>query len=183
MRDNVPQAKNAVNPGASPKPTAGSRAGAPKNPKKAGKRVFMSGKKIMVINGPSLNLLGQREPGLYGSQTLEEINEGLKLLASRWGMSLEFAQHNCEGKIVESLHRAGESFDGAILNAAAYTHTSVAIRDAVLAIGKPVVEVHLTNPAAREGFRRRSLLAGAALGSVSGFGAKSYELALYWFTL
>jgi 3-dehydroquinate dehydratase-2 len=143
----------------------------------------MSGKKIMVINGPNLNLLGQREPDLYGSKTLDEINEGLLLKARHFGLSLEFVQSNCEGKIIETLHRVGESFDGAILNAGGYTHTSVAIRDAVLAIGKPVVEVHLTNPAAREGFRRRSLLTGAALGSVTGFGEKSYELALYWFSL
>ncbi|MDR1578344.1 MAG: 3-dehydroquinate dehydratase [Deltaproteobacteria bacterium] len=143
----------------------------------------MSVKKIMVINGPNLNLLGQREPGLYGSQTLAELNASLKVSGERLGLELEFVQAHCEGKIIESLHRVGEELDGAILNAGGYTHTSVSIRDAVLSINKPVVEVHLTNPAARESFRQVSLLTGAAVGVVAGFGARSYELALYWFSL
>ncbi|MDR0549841.1 MAG: type II 3-dehydroquinate dehydratase [Deltaproteobacteria bacterium] len=143
----------------------------------------MSDKKIMVINGPNLNLLGHREPDLYGSKTLDELNAALELKAKEWGLALEFIQSNCEGKIIESLQRAGQGFFGVILNAAGYTHTSVAIRDAILAIKTPVVEVHFTNPAGRESFRRVSLLAGAAKGVVAGFGARSYELALYWFTL
>ncbi|MDR2141498.1 MAG: type II 3-dehydroquinate dehydratase [Deltaproteobacteria bacterium] len=143
----------------------------------------MSEKRIMVINGPNLNLLGFREPGLYGSQTLDEINADLTQKATQWGLGLEFVQSNCEGKIIESLHRVRTEFAGAILNAGGYTHTSVAIRDAILAIEKPVIEVHLTNPAARDSFRRHSLLAGAAVGSIAGLGAASYELALYWFSL
>ncbi|MDR1608182.1 MAG: type II 3-dehydroquinate dehydratase [Deltaproteobacteria bacterium] len=143
----------------------------------------MSVKKILVINGPNINLLGKREPSLYGSQTLDELNASLTKSAERLGLELEFVQANCEGKIIETLHRAGAEKDGAILNAGGYTHTSVSIRDAVLSIQKPVIEVHLTNPAAREEFRRVSLLTGAAVGVVAGFGARSYELALYWFSL
>jgi 3-dehydroquinate dehydratase-2 len=143
----------------------------------------MSDKKIMVVNGPNLNLLGSREPALYGSQTLDEINAALEALAAKWGLALEFVQSNCEGKIVESLQRASQGYAGVILNAAGYTHTSVAIRDAIMAIETPVVEVHLTNPAGRESFRRVSLLAEAVKGTVAGFGARSYEMALYWFSL
>ncbi|MDR1871834.1 MAG: type II 3-dehydroquinate dehydratase [Deltaproteobacteria bacterium] len=143
----------------------------------------MSVKKLMVINGPNLNLLGTREPALYGSETLEDINAALRAKAKTLGIELEFIQSNCEGKIIESLHRAGTDFDGVILNAAGYSHTSVAIRDAVLSINKPVVETHLTNPAGRESFRQRSFLAGAAKGVIAGFGAKSYFLALHWFSL
>ncbi|MDR1395036.1 MAG: type II 3-dehydroquinate dehydratase [Deltaproteobacteria bacterium] len=140
----------------------------------------MPARKILVINGPSLNLLGQREPGLYGTKTLEQINEDLARLAAGWSAEVDFFQSNYEGALVEAVHRAGADYDGAILNAAAYTHTSAAIRDAVLAIGKPVIEVHLTSPAARDSFRHHSFLAGAARGVISGFGPQSYELALYW---
>ncbi|MDR0621097.1 MAG: type II 3-dehydroquinate dehydratase [Deltaproteobacteria bacterium] len=137
--------------------------------------------KILVINGPNLNLLGQREPERYGYKSLEEINRELAGLAREMGLEVEFFQSNHEGELVEAVQRAGRDFQGAILNAAAYTHTSLALRDAVLAIDKPVVEVHLTNPAAREDFRHRSFLAGATVGLVAGFGPRSYELALRWF--
>ena len=142
--------------------------------------------KILVINGPNLNLLGLREPDLYGALTLDEINRRLGLLAAELGLSIGFLQSNHEGELVEAVQglrqeREGAPYDGAILNAGGYTHTSVALRDAVLASDKPVVEVHLTNPAAREDFRQVSLLAGAARGSIAGFGPLSYELALWWF--
>jgi 3-dehydroquinate dehydratase-2 len=138
-------------------------------------------KKIMIVNGPNLNLLGRREPGLYGDETLDDLKERLTALARKIGLELEFFQSNHEGELVEAIQRAAESCDGAVLNAGAYTHTSVALRDAVLGAGTPVVEVHLTNPAAREPFRRKSLLSGAAVGLISGFGFASYELALVWF--
>ncbi|MDR1657959.1 MAG: type II 3-dehydroquinate dehydratase [Deltaproteobacteria bacterium] len=138
-------------------------------------------KKILVINGPNLNLLGQREPGLYGHLTLAGINDRLKKLAETLNLEIFFIQSNHEGALVDAVQLVGSQYDGGILNAAAYTHTSLALRDAVLAIDKPVIEVHLTNPASREEFRQRSLLAGAASGLVAGFGARSYELALYWF--
>jgi 3-dehydroquinate dehydratase-2 len=137
--------------------------------------------KILVINGPNLNLLGQREPGLYGPETLDSICRRLADLAGRLGVEVDFFQSNHEGALVEAVQSLDGAYQGAILNAAAYTHTSVALRDAVLAAKAPVVEVHLTNPAAREDFRRVSLLAGAAAGAISGFGPASYELALHWF--
>ena len=137
--------------------------------------------KIMVINGPNLNLLGLREPGLYGTLTLPELNLRLGQLASELGFELGFIQSNHEGELVEAVQSLGREAQGAILNAGGYTHTSVALRDAVLASDKPVVEVHLTNPAAREDFRHVSLLAGAARGLIAGFGPLSYELALLWF--
>lgn len=138
--------------------------------------------KVMIVNGPNLNLLGQREPYLYGTKTLTEIEESLTRLGSEIGVETEFYQSNIEGELVEALQRAAESAQGIILNAGAYTHTSIALRDAIAAIKTPVVEVHLTNPQGREEFRRHSLLAGVCAGSVSGFGPASYELALWWFS-
>lgn len=137
--------------------------------------------KIFVINGPNLNLLGKREPGLYGSKTLAQIEEDLKNLAAELGVDVEFFQSNHEGELVDVLQRAGATAQGALLNAGAYTHTSVALRDAVLCCGVPVVEVHLTNPQAREDFRRVSYLADACAGTVAGFGWHSYVLGLLWF--
>ena len=136
--------------------------------------------KVMVINGPNLNLLGQREPGIYGGLTLDEINAKLEDLGQELGLELEFVQSNRQGELVDALQRAGRDMDAAVLNAGGYTHTSVALRDAVLACGVPVVEVHLSNPAAREDFRHVSLLAGACVGSIAGFGWGSYELGLRW---
>ncbi|MEW6350551.1 MAG: type II 3-dehydroquinate dehydratase [Thermodesulfobacteriota bacterium] len=137
--------------------------------------------RIMVINGPNMNMLGKREPGLYGVQTLPELEAHLKTLGKELGIEVLAFQSNIEGELVDALQKAGAETDGVILNGAAYTHTSVAIRDAVSAIGIPVVEVHLTNPQAREEFRRVSFLAGVCAGSISGFGADSYVLALRWF--
>lgn len=134
--------------------------------------------KILVINGPNLNLLGKREPGLYGSETLESINGRLAKLAEKLGAEVDFVQSNHEGALVDAIQGLEDVYDGAVLNAAAYTHTSVAIRDAVLATPVPVIEVHLTNPAARDDFRKTSLLSGACRGLVAGLGAASYELAL-----
>ncbi len=137
--------------------------------------------RIVVINGPNMNMLGKREPALYGAQTLPEVVDLLKALGKDLGVEVQAFQSNIEGELVDALQRAGAESDGVILNGAAYTHTSVAIRDAVSAIGIPVVEVHLTNPQAREEFRRVSFLAGVCAGSISGFGVESYVLALHWF--
>jgi 3-dehydroquinate dehydratase II len=138
--------------------------------------------KIMVMNGPNLNMLGQREPGLYGNKTLPQIEEFLTDLGRELHIEVGCFQSNHEGELVDALQAAGRDADGVILNAGAYTHTSVAVRDAVSAIRIPVVEVHLTNPHAREEFRRTSLLAGVCAGSIAGFGAESYTLALLWFS-
>ncbi|MEW5723033.1 MAG: type II 3-dehydroquinate dehydratase [Thermodesulfobacteriota bacterium] len=137
--------------------------------------------KIMVINGPNLNLLGRREPEIYGTRTLAQLEASLSRLGRELGLDLAFFQSNHEGALVEALQAADRDCQGVILNAAGYTHTSVAIRDAVAALGPPVVEVHLSQPAAREDFRRVSLLAGVCAGTISGFGEDSYALALLWF--
>ncbi|MDR2387828.1 MAG: type II 3-dehydroquinate dehydratase [Deltaproteobacteria bacterium] len=139
-------------------------------------------KKILIINGPNLNLLGQRQPELYGRQTLQEINKDLERLAQSLKLSVDFIQSNHEGELISALQRAAQEYHGAIINAAAYTHTSLALRDTILAINIPVIEVHLTNPAGREDFRQKSYLAGAAVGLVAGFGPRSYELALHYFS-
>ena len=134
-------------------------------------------KNIVVINGPNLNTLGKREPDKYGSRSLEEINSWLAEAARERGAELKFFQSNVEGELVTAIQEA-EGADGIILNAAAYTHTSVALRDAVAAVSAPVVEVHLTNVDAREEFRRKSLISPVCVGSISGFGSLSYLLAL-----
>ncbi len=134
---------------------------------------------LLVLHGPNLNLLGQREPGLYGSSTLAEIDAGLVVQASELGVELASFQSNHEGALVDRIQQAaGGGIDGILINAAAYTHTSVAIRDALLAVAIPFVELHLSNTHARESFRHRSLLADKALGVICGFGAGSYSLAL-----
>ncbi len=137
--------------------------------------------KILVVNGPNMNLLGRREPEKYGRLTLAEIEARLTKLAGELGLEAAFFQSNHEGELVSAIQAAGEAGQGIILNAAAFTHTSVAIRDAVAACGSPVVEVHMTNPRAREEFRRVSLLDGVCAGSVAGFGWESYAVALMWF--
>ncbi len=139
--------------------------------------------KILMLNGPNLNMLGRREAEHYGSLTLEEINRQLARLGEELGLELGFAQSNHEGELVDLLQQAAPEYAGVVLNAGGYTHTSVAIRDAVLCCGVPVVEVHLSQPAAREEFRRFSYLAGACAGSVAGFGWRSYALALHWFAV
>lgn len=136
--------------------------------------------KIIVVNGPNLNMLGKREPELYGSLTLEEIESFLtsRVAAADGDVSLSFFQSNSEGEIVTAIQDARGKFDGLIINPAAYTHTSVAIRDAILSTGLPAVEVHLSNIYRREDFRHKSFISGVSLGIVSGFGAESYYLGL-----
>ena len=134
---------------------------------------------LLVLHGPNLNLLGQREPGLYGCSTLVAIDACLVRQATELGVGLACFQSNHEGALVERIQQAsGEGVAGILINAAAYTHTSVAIRDALLAVAIPFVELHLSNTHAREPFRHRSLLADKALGVICGFGASSYSLAL-----
>ncbi len=137
--------------------------------------------KILVLNGPNLNLLGQREPELYGSLSLAEIEDRLKAMGNEIGLSVECMQSNHEGELVDAIQNAGANEVGVILNAGAYTHTSVALRDAVAGSQAVVVEVHLTNPHAREEFRHLSLLSEVCAGLVAGFGWESYVLALQWF--
>lgn len=135
-------------------------------------------KKILVIHGPNLNLLGEREPEIYGNFTLEEINSKVAARAKLLGLSADFFQSNSEGDIVDAIQAARKKYDGIIINPAAYTHTSVAIRDAISASGLPVVEVHLSNIYKREDFRRKSLIADVCVGQISGFGVTSYALAV-----
>ena len=136
-------------------------------------------KKILIINGPNLNLLGKREEGIYGKMSLEDISRLLKEKAKTIDVGVEFFQSNHEGEIVEKIQDAKNlGFSAILINPAAYTHTSVAIRDAVSAIDIPVVEVHISNIYAREEFRHKSLIAPAASGQISGFGANSYILGL-----
>ncbi|HEX8620786.1 MAG TPA: type II 3-dehydroquinate dehydratase [Allosphingosinicella sp.] len=134
---------------------------------------------IYVLNGPNLNLLGTREPEIYGADTLDEIAGRLEDRARELGVEVEIRQSNHEGHLIDWLHEAqAQAAKAVILNAAGFTHSSVALHDAVRAISTPVIEVHLSNPQARESFRRRSLIASAARGSIAGFGALSYLLAL-----
>jgi 3-dehydroquinate dehydratase-2 len=135
-------------------------------------------KKILVIHGPNLNLLGQREPKIYGKITLKEINEGLKKVAKKGKANLTIKQSNHEGEIVDLIAGARNKFSAILINPAAYTHTSVAIRDAIAASGILTVEVHLSNIYAREEFRQKSLISPVASGTILGFGAKSYYLGL-----
>ena len=132
--------------------------------------------KILVINGPNLNLLGKREPGIYGATSFEDFFKTLKKKYA--DVDLEYFQSNIEGEIIDKLHEAGFTYNGIILNAGAYTHTSVAIADAVKSIETPVVEVHISNVHSREEFRHISYIAPNAKGVIAGFGLQSYELAL-----
>ncbi|MBM4345972.1 MAG: type II 3-dehydroquinate dehydratase [Deltaproteobacteria bacterium] len=133
---------------------------------------------IEVINGPNMNLLGEREPELYGTMTLTALEAYLRALGNELDATVDCFQSNHEGALIDRLHQTRRTADGYIFNPAGYTHSSVALRDAVLAVAKPVVEVHLSNPDAREPFRRQSFLADVALGRVNGFGAVGYGLAL-----
>jgi len=134
--------------------------------------------KILCLNGPNLNLLGQREPAIYGRSTLAQIEERVRKKASELGVSVDFRQTNLEGELVGWIQEARDNSDVIILNAAAYTHTSVALRDAIAAVGIPTIEVHLSNVHKREKFRHRSLIAPVCVGQIAGFGANSYVLAL-----
>lgn len=134
--------------------------------------------RILFLNGPNLNLLGEREPSLYGHKTLDQINDRIRDLAREKGVEVVFFQSNHEGELVERIQKAKGQFDAIVINPAAYTHTSVAIRDGLLAAGVPAIEVHLSNPARREEFRHRSLISDVVAGMISGFGEGSYYLAL-----
>ena len=135
--------------------------------------------RIMILHGPNLNLLGSRETDIYGRRTLEDINESLRRRAEELGVEIQgICQTNAESELVEQIQRADGKVDGIVINPAAYTHTSVALRDALLATGIPFVEVHLSNVQARETFRHRSYLSDIAVGIVTGFGPDSYLLGL-----
>jgi 3-dehydroquinate dehydratase II len=133
--------------------------------------------RILVVNGPNLNLLGTREPEIYGDKTLEDVRALLLAAAEKLGASLDFFQSNVEGDIINYLHQ-NRAADGLVINPAAFTHTSIALRDAIAAIGIPAVEVHLSNIHAREEFRRVSYIAPVCIGQISGFGIQSYLLGL-----
>ncbi|MGI8843429.1 MAG: type II 3-dehydroquinate dehydratase [Gemmatimonadaceae bacterium] len=134
--------------------------------------------RIAILNGPNLNLLGEREPSLYGTESLADIESRVRKVADELGVTVEFEQRNGEGELIELIHALRSRADGAIVNAGAYTHTSLALRDAMAAVGVPFVEVHLSNIYAREPERRHSMLAPAAIGIIAGLGAMGYELAL-----
>ena len=134
--------------------------------------------KILVVHGPNLNLLGVREPATYGSITLQELNERLRAYATAKGIELQTFQSNHEGAIIDAIHEGASWADGLVINPAAYTHYSYAIRDAIAATALPAVEVHLSNIQAREEFRRTSVIAPVCIGQISGFGWRSYLLAL-----
>ncbi len=139
----------------------------------------MSDAKILVLHGPNLNLLGSREPEIYGRETLADIDARLNALAAELGVAVEARQSNHEGELVTWIQQAGaEGFGAVIINAGAYTHTSIAVRDALGACDLPVIEVHLSNIYKREAFRHTSLISGVAVGQIAGFGAQSYLLAL-----
>lgn len=135
-------------------------------------------KKVLVIHGPNLNLLGEREPGVYGDQSFETVNKSIIEKAEKLNVECEIFQSNHEGEIIDKLHSARHIFDGIVINAGAYTHYSYAIRDAISAIKIPCIEVHISNVFAREEFRSKSVIAPVCIGSICGFGIESYILAL-----
>lgn len=134
--------------------------------------------KVLLINGPNLNLLGVREPEVYGSETLQDIVDEVRTFASKRNVQLSDFQSNSEGDLVTAIHEARTSVEGIIMNPGAYTHTSIAIRDAISGVGLPVIETHLSNVHARESFRRESMIAPVCVGVVAGFGRNSYFVAL-----
>ncbi len=134
--------------------------------------------RIAVVHGANLRMLGRREPEVYGSDTLDDVNARLRALAEELGVEIEFFQSNSEGALLDYLEEAAPEVDGILINPGAFTHTSVALRDGLAGIDRPFVEVHLSNPAAREPFRHRSYLAPVAVGVVAGFRAEGYLLAL-----
>jgi 3-dehydroquinate dehydratase II len=133
---------------------------------------------VMILGGPNLGRLGQREPEIYGSTTWEELGSLCEKWGEQFGLRVEFNQDDFEGGLVGLIHQATDQADGLIINAAAYTHTSVAIRDAVASMDMPIIELHLTNPTAREEFRQTNLLTGVVSSGVFGFGIRGYKLAL-----
>ena len=140
----------------------------------------MSKKKIIIINGPNLNLLGKREPEIYGHQTFEQYFEVLKDKFSNLAI-LEYYQSNHEGDLIDKIHEIGFSYDGIVLNAGAYTHTSIAIADAISGVKTPVIEVHISNVHAREEFRHHSFISPKAMGIIIGFGLRGYDFAIQAF--
>jgi len=137
-----------------------------------------SAKRVLVLNGPNLNLLGTREPDVYGVTTMDDIEQALTDLGTDLGARIECRQSNQEGQLIDWLHEARDSFDGVVINPGGLTHTSVSLRDGISATGLPVVEVHISNTAARESFRHQSVTAAVCIGSVIGFGKHSYTLGL-----
>ena len=133
---------------------------------------------LLLINGPNLNLVGKREPSIYGSETLEDIQQEMLTLSRELDVTLKFFQSNSEGEMIDCIHKSVGLIDGILINAGAYTHTSIALRDALLGVSIPYVEVHLSNIYSREEFRHKSFLSDKALGLVCGFGPISYNLAL-----
>ncbi len=136
-------------------------------------------RRILVVHGPNLNLLGTREPEVYGTITLDEINADLTTEAKQWNAEVEFFQSNHEGALLDRIQEARSWADGILINPGGLTHSSIALRDALVATGLPIVEVHLSNIFAREEFRRHSYVSGIAVGVMSGFGASSYRLGLH----
>ena len=136
--------------------------------------------KILILHGPNLNLLGTREPDVYGSMTLDDINAKLIDLGKELGVEIKCVQSNHEGALIDALHDARTWASGVVFNPGGYTHTSVALRDAISAINIPVIEIHLSNVYAREEFRQKSLVSAVCMGKISGFGWRSYELGLRW---
>lgn len=132
--------------------------------------------KVIIINGPNLNLLGKREPTIYGNQSFEDYLEEMKKEFSN--VSLTYYQSNVEGELIDKIHEVGFSYDAILINAGGYTHTSVALADAISAVDTPCIEVHISQPVARESFRHTSLIASTCKGSISGFGMDSYRLGL-----
>ncbi len=145
-----------------------------------GEKFYLGAMKIQIINGPNLNLLGKREPSVYGNQSFEDFFITLKTRFAN--VELLYYQSNVEGEIINKLHEVGFSFDGIIINAGAYTHTSVAIHDAIGAIKTPVAEVHISNVYAREEFRHKSLITSKCIGMITGFGMEGYAMAIEYLT-
>ena len=135
-------------------------------------------KKVLILNGPNLNLLGKRQPEIYGRLTLEEIGRKIRSLAKELNISVEIRQSNNEGELVDWIQQAPAHFGAIVINPAAYTHSSVAMRDAIIAAGIPAIEIHISNIYKREDFRKHSYIAGVAVGQITGFGAQSYLLGL-----